>query len=201
MALWLQSCRVKDAHHLSTASNRVATTVDNQRPKGGKAAGEPIADDVLRAIRRILRKTAEHSRQLAREGDLSVPQLLCLRKVAESTKSEPVTVAKVAAAVQLSAATVSRILDRLESAELITRERSTVDRRKVFLWLTQKGRRRIKRLPTPLHEQFLARLTKLPKSEQRALLASLEQIVQMMGAGELEAAPMLTPGTDVKPQA
>ena len=178
-----------------------APTKNDRRPKANQTANEPIADDVLRAIRRILRKTAEHSRQLAREGDLSVPQLLCLRKVAESTKAEPVTVAAVAAAVQLSNATVSRLLDRLESAELIIRERSTVDRRKVYLWLTAKGKRRIKSLPTPLHDQFLARLTKLRKSEQKALLSSLEQIVEMMGAEDLDAAPMLAPGTDVKPTA
>lgn len=167
---------------------------------GGRVR-ERLADDILRAIRRILRKTAQQSRQLARDGALSISGLLCLRKVAESTKAAPVTVAEVAAAVQLSNTTVSRILDRLESSELIVRERGTVDRRKVLLWLTPKGKRRIKSLPTPLHEQFLARLTKLRRSEQRALLASLEQIVEMMGAAELDAAPMLTPGTDVKSSA
>ncbi len=166
-----------------------------------RAAGpvsEPIADDILRAIRRVLRITADHSRQLAREGDLSVSGLLCLRRVAESTKSAPVTVAEVAAAVQLSNATVSRILDRLEAARLIVRERGATDRRKVFLLLTPQGKQRIKKLPTPLHERFLARLTRLPKNKQRALLASLEQIVEMMGAAGLDVAPMLTPETDVK---
>jgi len=172
-----------------------AAKAKNQVPSGVE---EPIADEVLRAIRRILRKTAEHSRQLAREGDLSVPQLLCLRKVAESTKAEPVTVAEVANAVQLSNATVSRILDRLGEAELIIRERSTVDRRKVFLWLTAAGKRRLKKLPTPLHEKFLTRLKRLRKAEQSALLSSLEQIVEMMGAEELDAAPVLMPGTDAK---
>ncbi|MEQ9380084.1 MAG: MarR family transcriptional regulator, partial [Pirellulales bacterium] len=63
---------------------------------------------------------------------------------------EPITVAEVAAAVQLSNATVSRISDRLEAAGLIDRNRSTEDRRKVYLRLTPKGRRRVKRLPAPL---------------------------------------------------
>lgn len=171
---------------------------DRSDKRATNTSGNPIPDDILRAIRKILRKTAEHSRQLAREGDLSVPQLLCLRKVGESTKAEPVTVAEVAAAVQLSNATVSRILDRLVKSELIVRERSTADRRQVFLWLTTHGKRRVKKLPTPLHELFLTRLTKLPKAEQRALLASLEQVVDMMGAKELDAAPMLMPGADAK---
>jgi DNA-binding MarR family transcriptional regulator len=168
------------------------TSVDNELT-------EPIADNILRAIRRILRKTAEHSRHLAREGDLSVPQLLCLREVAKSKQKQAVTVAEVAKAVQLSIATASRILDRLESAELIRRERSSEDRRKVYLKLTASGRRKITRLPTPLQEQFLANLSILPAKEQEQLLSSLERIVEMMGASDMDASPMLTPVADVKP--
>lgn len=160
--------------------------------------GESIADDILRAIRRILRATAQHSRNLGRDGNLSVPQLLCLRKISESTRERPVTVAAVAAAVQLSNPTVSRILDRLESAQLVTRERSTSDRRSVVLSLTPQGKRCLKRLPPALHEQFLSRLHKLPKRRQRELLAALQQIVELMGAGELDAAPLLTPETNVE---
>lgn len=177
----------------------MAATVNRAKSGALKGAATPIADDILRAIRRILRKSAEDRQQLARDGDISVSGLLCLRKVAEATKAEPITVAEVAAAVQLSNATVSRISDRLESAGLIDRNRSTVDRRKVFLRLTPKGRRRVKRLPPPLHEEFLMRLSSMRKSDQLAILASLEQVVELMGAADLDAAPMLTPETSVKP--
>ena len=142
----------------------MVTTSKGQTPSSGKTSG-PVAEGVLRAIRRILQRTADHSRQLARDGGLSVPQLLCLRKVAESTKSKPVTVTDVASAVHLSNATVSRILDRLESSHLILRERGTIDRRKVFLWITSLGKRRIKSLPTPLQVQFLDRLLGLSEDD------------------------------------
>ncbi|MEQ9379833.1 MAG: hypothetical protein RJP95_03145, partial [Pirellulales bacterium] len=56
-----------------------------------------------------------------------------------------------------------------------------------------------KRLPAPLHEQFLTRLSKLHLLEQRALLTSLEKVVELMGAADLDAAPMLTPEANVKP--
>ena len=126
-----------------------------------------------------------------------MPQLLCLRRVAESSTAAPVTVAQVASAVQLSSATVSRILDRLEADKLIDRERSTEDRRKVYLRITPLGKRRVKSLPTPLQEQFLGRLSELSRHEQQSLLASLEQLVEMMGAEELDAAPLLVPDADV----
>lgn len=109
------------------------------------------------------------------------------------------TVAKVANSVQLSTATVSRLLDRLEAAGLVLRQRTSRDRRKVCLTLTTDGRRRLRKIPTPLHEQFLERLTRLRRTEQRAMLDCLEQIVEMMDAKDLEAAPVLTPDVEVKP--
>ena len=38
----------------------------------------------------------------------------------------------------------------------------------------------------------------LPESEQQSLLDSLSRISHLMDATELDAAPMLTPGADVK---
>jgi len=84
--------------------------------KQEKVAADPLADNILRAIRRILRKAAEDRQQLALDGDLSVSELLCLRRVAAATTAHPITVAGVASAVQLSNATVSRISDRLDAA-------------------------------------------------------------------------------------
>lgn len=153
-----------------------------------------IADDALRAIRRILRKTSEYSRQLVRQSGLTVPQVLCLRFIAEAQPDDEVTVAMVSGAVQLAPATVSRILDRLEDAGLVLRERRSQDRRKVCLSLTESGRRQVDKLPTPLQEQFVARLKGLSPGEQRQLLGSLEKVVEMMEATGLDAAPVLEPG-------
>lgn len=155
-----------------------------------------VADDVLRAIRRILRKTSEHSRQLSRQAGLSVPQVLCLRCIANADAGDEVTVVMVSQSVQLAPATVSRILDRLEDAGLVVRERRSRDRRKVCLSLTELGRRQIDNLPTPLQEQFVSRLLSLDAQEQRQLLRSLEKVVEMMEASDMDAAPVLEPGAE-----
>lgn len=155
-----------------------------------------IADDALRAIRRILRKTSEHSRQLSRQSGLTVPQVLCLRHIAEAREDEEVTVAMVSQAVQLAPATVSRILDRLEDAGLVLRERRSQDRRKVCLSLTELGRQEVEKLPPPLQQQFVERLLALPPDEQRRLLGALEKVVEMMEATGLDAAPVLEPGAE-----
>ncbi|WP_198953592.1 MarR family winged helix-turn-helix transcriptional regulator [Rhodopirellula sp. MGV] len=158
---------------------------------------EPIGFQILRAIRRIIRKTSEHSRHVGRQAGVSVPQMLCLRAIAEADPGQEITVASVAETVQLSAPTVSRILDRLEKGGYLKRERSSVDRRKVFVALTEQGIHRLESLPQPLHEQFLARLESLEENERIELRRALERIVELMDACDIDAAPVLTPELEV----
>ncbi|HUH00584.1 MAG TPA: MarR family transcriptional regulator [Kofleriaceae bacterium] len=156
-------------------------------------------DEILRSIRQVVRRISEHSRSLNRDVGLTVPQLLVLKAIGELEDGTPsVTVAMVSEAVQLSAATTSRIIDRLARAELVTRERNTIDRRKVSLTLTAAGTERFHTLPRPLQDEFIERLGALPAAERRQLLTSVRRIAELMGAGDLDAAPILTPGEDVK---
>jgi DNA-binding MarR family transcriptional regulator len=157
-----------------------------------------LSYEILRSLRRILRQVSERSRRLRREAGLTVPQLLCLQAIASAAPGEERTVADVARRVHLSAATVSRILDRLEHADYIARERTSEDRRKVCLRTTEKGRARLADVPTPLQEEFLQRLKALPESERRELFSALERIVTMMEAQTLDAAPLLTPEAEVQ---
>lgn len=160
---------------------------------------DPLGFQILRAIRRIIRRTSEHSRSVGKRGGVSVPQMLCLKAVSEFPADTEVTVAMIAESVQLSAPTVSRILDRMEKSGYVVRERKSKDRRKVCVSLTDDGWRRIENLPTPLHEQFLERLEALDPAECLGLLKALERIVELMDAEGLDAAPVLTPELEVGP--
>ncbi len=154
---------------------------------------------MLRSIRQIVRRISEHSKHLSRDVGLTVPQLLCLKAIEELAKTHmDVTVASLSAQVQLSPATVSRIVERLVRAGLVTRERGTEDRRRVSLSLTEAGRARYADLPMPLQEQFVGRLRALPAERQLALLDALREIASLMDASGLDAAPILAPGEDVK---
>ena len=154
---------------------------------------------ILRALRRIIRRTSEHSRNVGKHGGVSVPQMLCLKALSEFPEDVETTVAMVATAVQLSAPTVSRILDKMEKTGFVARERSSKDRRRVCVSLTETGWQRIENLPTPLHEQFLKRLETLDPIECLGLLKALERIVELMDAEGIDAAPLLTPELEVGP--
>jgi len=150
-----------------------------------------LAHEVLTAIRQIVRRVSEHSKQLSKEVGLTVPQVVCLKVIGEAGSQEPLTLARLAQRVQLSPATVSRIVDRLVRAGLVSRERGTADRRLVWIRLTEAGETRFESLPKPLQEEFLKRLNALPDDERQDLVVALQRIADLMGAAGLEVSPML----------
>lgn len=156
------------------------------------------ADEMLKLIRQMVRRISEHSKYLSREVGLTVPQLLCLKAVGElESQGADITVAMVGEQVQLSPATVSRVIDRLVRASLVVRERQEKDRRKVCLTLTAAGLERYGTLPTPLQEKFVEELMALPEGERANLLEAMRTVARLMNATELDAAPVLTPGAIV----
>jgi DNA-binding MarR family transcriptional regulator len=159
---------------------------------------DAVGDEILRALRRILRRVTLHSRQMLRDTGLSLPQVLALRAIGEMQGGHATQVA-LSRTLQLTQPTVTGILDRLERAGLVRRERSTSDRRKIGISLTDTGRARLSSLPTPLQEQFMLRLMQLSVEERTTLLQSLNRVVALMEAEAIDAAPILLPDADVKP--
>lgn len=157
-----------------------------------------IADEVLTSIRQIVRRISEHSKALSQMVGLTVPQLLCLKAIGHLERGEDeITVVMVGKQVQLSAATVSRIVDRLVRSGLVERERRSQDRRRVCLSLTDAGLERFQTLPTALQEKFVERFSALSDDERDTILSSLHRIVAMMDAEDVDAAPILVPGEDL----
>lgn len=156
----------------------------------------PSADEILRAIRRIVQGITIHSKQLYRQSGLTVPQLLCLRAIASAGDGE-ITAAEVSRQIGIGPATVTGILDRLERSDLVIRQRRSSDRRKVSLVLTDKGRVRIS--ARSLQDRFVAAVMAIDESERVAMLHSLERVVEMIGASSIDAAPILASGDLTKP--
>jgi DNA-binding MarR family transcriptional regulator len=148
-------------------------------------------ESILISIRRMSRAVDLQSRQLAKAHDLTGPQLVCLRRM---HTHEGLTPKSLAAAVSLSQATVTGILDRLERRGLVRRVRSTVDKRVVHLEVTPDAVKLIGEAPSPLSERFRGRLGALPEGEQAMIDWVLRRVVDMMEAGEVDASPILTTG-------
>ncbi|MFC3152611.1 MarR family winged helix-turn-helix transcriptional regulator [Litoribrevibacter euphylliae] len=148
-------------------------------------------DEVLVALRRVIRATDLHSKYLSKTTGLTAPQILLLQSIRDKGQ---VTIGELAAEVSLSQATVTTILDRLEKRELIYRERSSTDKRKVHAFLTDAGSEMLKDAPTPLQDHFAKQFNDLQEWEQTMIIASLQRVAHMMDAQHIDASPVLDVG-------
>ena len=155
------------------------------------------AQAVLRSLRRIFHAVDRHSRRLARLHGLTEPQAICLRTIDRTSRITPGVLAR---GVSLSPATVSGILDRLERRGLVKRERTARDRRQVEVCLTDAGCRVLSDSPPPLQERFTRRLADLPAAHQRRIAKALAEVVALLEAEDIDAAPLLAHGS-ANPQA
>ena len=151
----------------------------------------PYDESILRSLRRITRSIDVFSRELAKRHHLTAPQLVCIRHICSAQGASP---SELAAAVDLSRATITGILDRLEARGLLVRVRSKKDRRRIGLELTPAGRMVASLAPRPLHDRFARRLAQLPVEDQEKIDEMLRRVVEMMEAQDIEAAPILSTG-------
>lgn len=168
--------------------------VPRPRTTTASARGLPQSDhgrDILRSLRRILRTVDLHGRRLAQHHGLTGPQLVCLREI---HRSGPLNPGQLARSVALSPATITGILDRLEGHGLVARRRRNRDKRQVLVQLTDRGAELLGQVAPPLQERFEERLEALAPAERQRIAAALEQVVALMDAEDLDAAPLLDSG-------
>ncbi|UXI03756.1 MarR family winged helix-turn-helix transcriptional regulator [Photobacterium sp. TY1-4] len=150
-----------------------------------------IHEEVLIAIRQIIRAVDLHSRQLNKDFGLTGPQLLIMRAIRSSGE---VTIRQLSINTNMSQATATSIIDRLEKRGMVIRCRNTKDRRKVNAYLTDQGNIVLDQAPLPLQDNFIKQFQRLNEWEQTLILSSVQRISTMMNAQDLEVAPVLEVG-------
>lgn len=148
-------------------------------------------EEVLIALRRVIRATDLHSKYLAKTTSLTSPQILLLQSLRDKGQ---ITIGELANEMSLSQATVTTIVDRLEKRELVYRMRSESDKRKVHVHLTDKALEILKKAPIPLQEQFTRQFGDLQEWEQTMIISALKRVAQMMDAQHIDASPVLDIG-------
>jgi len=141
-------------------------------------------EQVLVALRKIVRSIELRSRQLVRRHGLTGPQMLILKTLLQSGES---TIGRLADRMSLSQATVTDILNRLESRGLITRSRSEADRRCVYIRLTRQAKDLLLTSDEMAEDMFASRFAALKEWEQLQLIASLNRISELMDVRSVES--------------
>lgn len=145
-----------------------------------------IHDEVLVSMRQIIRAIDLHSKQLNKTFGLTSPQLLLMRAINTSSN---MTIRQLSIATNMSQATATSILDRLEKRQLIIRIRDTHDKRKVHAMLTTAGQALLQSAPQLMQGDFIQRFQSLDRWEQTLLLSSLQRLSQMMTVSDLAHEP------------
>ena len=149
------------------------------------------SDHAITVMRQILRKTDIHARDLARAAGLPASQRMLLQVLEEEGESRA---GVLATRLGITQATTTNILDRLEKAGLVQRRRYDSDKRRVLVSLTKEGFSRLSAAPDGLQELFADRFDQLEPWEQSMTIAALERISSMLGADNLDVAPLLDAG-------
>lgn len=145
-------------------------------------------DQIVAAIRKIIRAVDLHSRRLVHGHGLTGPQLAVLQEV---LRMGPVSPKMLSQAVHLSQATVTGILQRLERRSLIHREPSPEDRRSVLIAISEPGLALLNGSPSLLQDRFRESLSSLEEWERLQILSTLQRVAGLMGADKIPNPPLL----------
>ncbi|MCG8525186.1 MAG: MarR family transcriptional regulator [Opitutales bacterium] len=132
---------------------------------------------ILGSLRRIIRAIDIYSRKLASDHGVTVPQLMCMMKIDELGA---MTIKKLSEEIYLNPSTIVGIVDRLEKNQILTRERSVRDRRKVRIHLTEKGKTMLASSPPPLEQGLSEAIEALPELEKLTIASSLDKIISLI---------------------
>jgi DNA-binding MarR family transcriptional regulator len=102
--------------------------------------------ETLAAFRYELRKFLRFSEQAALDAFLAPQQYLALLAIEGFPGRNRITVGELSERLQIAAHSAAELVNRLEAGDLVNRRPSDEDRRRVYVALTSKGRRKLEKL-------------------------------------------------------
>ena len=147
-----------------------------------EVAKDPIKD-IIYLIRRLMQGGELYTKELNKKYQVSSPQLHCLLALYENGPLPPSRIAK---HIMVKSSTVTGIIDRREQKGLVSRARTSLDRRVITIELTEEGRKLAQYAPPPMQRKIVEGLKKLPPSEIEQIVLSLAKLTHMMDVQDLE---------------
>jgi DNA-binding MarR family transcriptional regulator len=141
---------------------------------------------VLDSIRRLVQLLRLSDRAAERAVGLSGAQLFVLQELG---REPALSLNDLAERTRTDQSSVSVVAARLVERDLVARERSLEDGRRVTISLTRSGQELLREAPPVAQQKLLEALDSLSPSEQRRLSELFGRVVETMGA-DRGAAPM-----------
>ena len=138
---------------------------------------KPFSTPEAEAFVTLLRAAYELETELTdmlREFDVTRPQFNVLR-ILRGAGERGLPSGDIGARMVTHDSDITRLIDRMESRGLVTRERSAEDRRVVTVVLSAKGRSLVDSLDEPVRELHARQFAQLSKADVKTLVAMLEK--------------------------
>ncbi|MBN8442712.1 MAG: MarR family transcriptional regulator [Thauera sp.] len=146
----------------------------------GAANGRPAQVSplsVLQRFRVLIRTAQRHSQWVERQSGVTGAQLWALQEL----KEQPgLRVGELANRMALHQSTASNMIDRLETSELIRKERTSADQRVVRLYLTEQGQALLTRAPSPARGVLPEALRLLDEESLQHLQRDLDAVLRQI---------------------
>lgn len=134
---------------------------------------KPDIDSIVEAIIYLYTESRRITKGMAREVGLTGPQLTVI-KLLETFQD--LSLSSLSERIQAQNSTVTGIIDRMEREGLVRRERSTSDRRVVFIRLSEKGQKLAREIQVEPMEIFRGAFQSLSGEDLRDLLRILGKL-------------------------
>ncbi|MEN6463952.1 MAG: MarR family transcriptional regulator [Syntrophaceae bacterium] len=155
---------------------------------------KPVIAEIIDNLRRVFHVVHEKSKKAKRETGLTGPQLWAIKVIAEESS---ITISDLARRMYLHPATVVGIVNRLESLELVKRNRISNDRRIVHVALTPEGSKIPKQSPEVAQGLLVSGLEPLSLKRLKEILGGLEELVRILRAQEMPPQLILSPEKNI----
>ncbi|MEU7154215.1 MarR family transcriptional regulator [Streptomyces sp. NPDC045456] len=135
------------------------------------------ADRLFYAMRRSRAATVGRSEA----AGLSMSQMSLLAALADDGRREGLPVSRLAANAEISVPTATRMLQQLESKNVVDRRRAPHDERQVLVRLTEEGAERLAAMQAGLRARQYAALSQFAPEERRQLAAQMHRLAGIIG--------------------
>jgi len=139
-----------------------------------ETTSEELAQSIVRRLMVLLRYQRRFTHLMQRTYGVSGRQISALRYLA---RDGPHSVSEISRYLYIGDGTTSPMLDRMERAGLVVRERCLRDARRVLVQITDKGREICQQAPAGLYGKLRTELPQLPAHELTEMDAALERLM------------------------
>ncbi len=138
---------------------------------------DPLFIHITKGLRQITHELNKYSKYLQERHGITIPQIITLREIYEHG---PLSFSELTKIVSLNNSTVTGIVDRLEKQQFVQRTRTSSDRRRIDIVITEKGINFLTNVPPPIQPGLIEGLENMKKKEVDTILWSIETLLTLL---------------------